>query len=467
MLLSRRRNRKNQRYLGKSLYPMDRKIILLAAVLLAGTSLRAQTAAVFLLDSLLTHFNANDKFIGAVQLQSAGNVVYSAHRGQGNGQENVGPDSRYRVGSVSKLFTAVMVMQEVEKGRLSLDGRLAAFFPQIPGADSIRIRQLLNHSSGLTNFTDDPAYLSYMTQPMTQAQLLDTFLRMGSSFQPGSRHQYSNTNFVLLGYILERVTGKRYEDLLQKRIVRPLRMTATAYNPKQSKQAGEAISFFRGMEQTWEPAPISHPSIPHGAGGIVSTPADLCLFIEGLFGGKLVSEASLKEMTRMQEGFGLGIFKFPFYDTYAYGHGGRIDGFETNLAYFPESETAVAVCASGVGVDLNDLMIGILSCWYGKTYDFPVFDRPAVVVPLEELRRYTGNYVSEQLPLQITVRLEGQQLMAQASGQSAFPLKPLGAGVFEFEPARIVMEFKELAGEHGRQSFTLVQSGMRFLYKKQ
>ncbi len=446
---------------------MDKRIILLAAALLAAPLLRAQKTEAGLLDSLLTHFNNHNKFMGAVQLRSVGSVVYNGYRGRGNGQENVGPDSRYRIGSVSKLFTAVMVMQEVEKGRLSLDGRLSAFFPQIPGAENISLRQLLNHSSGLANFTDDPAYLSYMTLPMTQAQLLDTFVRVGSSFEPGSRHQYSNTNFVLLGYILERVTGKRYEELLQKRIVRPLRLTATAYNSKQSRQSGEVISFFRGIEQTWEPAPVSHPSISHGAGAIVSTPADLCLFIEGLFQGKLLSEASLKEMTQLQQGFGLGVFRFPFYDTYAFGHGGRIDGFETNLAYFPESQTAVAVCTSGIGVDMNDLMIGILSCWFGKPYEFPVFDRPAVVVPLEELRRYVGNYVSDQLPLQIAVRLEGQQLMAQATGQSAFPLKPLGAGVFEFEPARITMEFKEVAGERGGQSFTLVQSGMRFLYKKQ
>lgn len=446
---------------------MGKRVLLLAAVLFTAAFLQAQTKETYLLDSLLTHFNANNKFMGAIQINSIGNMVYKAYRGQGNGQENVGPNARFRIGSVSKVFTAVMVMQEVEKGRLSLDTQLSAFFPQIPNAERISLRHLLSHSSGLTNFTDDPAYLTYMTQPMTQAQLLDTIIRLGTSFEPGSKHQYSNTNFVLLGYILERVTGKPYGEILKKRIVRPLRLQATAYDPQQSKQTGELTSFFRGIEQAWEVAPVSHPSIPHGAGAIVSTPADLCLFIEGLFQGKLISEASLVEMTQMQQGFGLGIFKFPFYDAYAFGHGGRIDGFETNLAYFPESKTAVAVCANGIGMDMNDLMIGVLSCWFGKSYDFPVYDRPSVVVPIEELKRVVGNYVSDQLPLQISLRLEGQQLMAQATGQSAFPLTPLGPGVFEFEPARIVIEFIETVQGGRGQSFVLVQSGMRFLYNKQ
>ena len=164
----------------------------------------------------------------------------------------------------------------------------------------------------------------------------------------------------------------------------------------------------------------------------------------------------------MKDGFGLGIFKIPFYERSAFGHNGGIDGFSSSLTYFPDDKVAVAFCSNGLNYKMNDILIGILSCYYDKPYKFPDFK--TVELPTEKLTAYEGEYSSEQIPLIITVKRDGNKITGQATGQPAFPLDAISETEFRFDQAGIVMIFNiSAAGEVN--GFTLKQ-GADYVFKK-
>jgi CubicO group peptidase (beta-lactamase class C family) len=208
----------------------------------------------------------------------------------------------------------------------------------------------------------------------------------------------------------------------------------------------------------WKLQPETDMSIPGGAGSIVSTPADLVKFIQGLFGLKIISASSVLQMKTITDGYGMGMFQIPFYEKKAYGHGGRIDGFESMLSYFPEDSLAVSYMTNGKVYPVNDILIGVLSIYYNRNYAIPTFD----VVKVADLDKYVGIYSSKQMPLKISVTETNESLFAQATGQAAFPLEPSGNDVFKFTQAGIVMKFNPVKHE-----FILQQGGAEYLFAKE
>lgn len=162
-------------------------------------------------------------------------------------------------------------------------------------------------------------------------------------------------------------------------------------------------------------------SVPLGAGGVVSTPCDLVKFSDALFGGKLLNKESLELMKTFKGNYGLGLFKFPFYEKTGYGHTGGIDGFSSVFCYFPDGEISYAMTSNGTNYNNNNISIAVLSAFYNKPYEIPVFETYAVKP--EDLDKYLGVYSSTQIALKITITKENNTLVAQATGQSSFPLE--------------------------------------------
>jgi CubicO group peptidase (beta-lactamase class C family) len=221
-------------------------------------------------------------------------------------------------------------------------------------------------------------------------------------------------------------------------------------------------SSFRYADGKWVIQPETDMSIPGGAGAIISTTSDLTAFITALFNGKLLSEGSLTNMTNMKDKFGLGVFRIPFYERSAYAHNGGIDGFSSSLAYFPGDSLAVAYCSNGVNYPMNDILIGVLSCYFDKPYTIPNFK--AVTIPAEKLTAYTGEYKSEQISLVILIKQDGVNLTAQASGQPSFKLDAVSETEFRFDQAGLVMIFN-ISDNGNVDGFTLKQGG-EYIYKK-
>lgn len=413
------------------------------------------------LDSFFQIMSVSGRAMGTITLSKGGNALYQksvgAERFIGKQEVPATFRTKYRIGSITKMFTATMVFQAIEERKLSLTTPLASFFKEVPRAAEINIGQLLGHRSGIHNITDDSTYSSYMTRATTRKQLLQIITAGGSEFAPDSTASYSNSNYILLGFIMEDIYKKPYSKLLQEHICTKAGLTETAWgsNPP---AADEAKSYF--WENKWTDEPVTHTSVPGGAGAIVGTTADLNRFLYALFTGKLVSAQSLKQMMTMREGYGMGMFSYPFGSKRLYGHTGGIDGFQSIALFNPEDSLTLSYCTNGVRYARNDVLLAALSSYYGVPMPLPTFT-DQVYYP-QSLDQYPGTYASTQIPLKITIVKDGSTLSAQATGQSALALTPIAKDEFGFEAAGIVISFQPEKGQ-----LTLKQGGGAYLFNKE
>lgn len=373
------------------------------------------------MDSYLDSLASHDKAMVSVAIMEKGEPVYQKAVGFAdvNAKQQATTNTLYRVGSITKVFTAVMIFQLIEEGKLSLNTTLDTFYPNIKNASTITISMLLRHRSGIANFTDLPVFRSYMTQAKTQSDMVKMLSALDSDFTPGSSAKYSNSGYLLLGYIIESITGDSYDKQLQQRITSKLGLTHTVFGTKtDSVTKADLAKSYTYQATNWLPASNTHLSVPHGAGAIVATPSDVTAFFSGLFAGKLISDTSLSEMKTIEDGLGAGLFQFPFYDKTAYGHNGIIDGFSAQASYFEKDGVAFAIVANGLNYSLNDISIAMLSLFFGREYALPDFTARPVSLPTSQLHQYKGTYASQQLPLKITITVKGDQLIAQATGKA-------------------------------------------------
>jgi D-alanyl-D-alanine carboxypeptidase len=443
---------------------MNTRLLFLTGLLSTTLGAHAQQLNTAKLDSLLTSLATNNKMMGSLAVSRNGQVVYNHAFGSAQLTPTVSATTatRYRMGSITKMFTAVMIFQLIEEKKLTLGTKLSTFFPQLPNASSITIDQLLSHRSGLHSITADPAYLGYLTQPKTQAELLTMMASYKPDFEPDAKFDYSNSNYIVLGYLVEKLGKQPYAQALQKRLVAKAGLKDTYYGGKIDPKKQEAFSYKAGPSGSWKPDVETDMSIPGGAGAVVSTPTDLNRFLEALFAGKLVSATSLGEMKTIRDGFGRGLMMLPFYSQQGYGHGGSIDSFQSMASYFPDDKLAVTLSTNAHSYSVNDAMGDVLRICYNKPYKIPDFAASTFVPTAADLDRYVGSYASQQIPLKMTVTKGGSSLIAQAVGQSAFPLEPVSQGVFKFDQASIRMEF-----DAAKPMFTLKQGGGTFVFTKE
>jgi CubicO group peptidase (beta-lactamase class C family) len=413
------------------------------------------------MDSLFTLIDESDRGMFSVAIYQDGEPVYDRAIGHADLEAGIKADTetRYRIGSISKTFTAVLILQLVEQGKLSLDSKLSDFYPKVENANKITIEHLLQHRSGVFNFTDDPEYTSWMEEPISKKKLLKHIEKLKSDFEPGKQFSYSNSGYVLLSFILEEVSGKSYGELLQQNICLPCALESTYFGGKIDPNNKEAYSY--AFTKAWEKDTETDMSVPLGAGALVSTPNELNRFFNCLFSSKLLKAETFEQMTKQVEGYGMGIFEFPLYKTKAQGHTGGIDGFASNAAYFPKEKVSVAMITNGSMLPLNDLLVGVLSIYFDKKYELPVF-RKAVTIADEELDAFLGTYSSPSFPLKIKIRKREGLLFGQATGQPEFPLEYIGENRFQFLQAGLELKF-----DPETEKMTLKQGGGNYVLKKE
>lgn len=420
---------------------MKSKFTFLVVLSFIFGSLFAQTPDKAKLDQYFQALESGNKFMGCVSISKDGKTVYSKAVGFADAEngKKLNETSKFRIGSISKMFTATLVFKAIDDKKLNLDDKLDKWFPSVPNASKITIGNLLNHHSGIHNLTNDPDYQTYMSTTKTEAELVAIIAGKPSDFEPGSKGEYSNSNTILLSFILEKTLKKPYRELLAEKIVKPLGLKNTYYGSKISVAGNEAESYaFIGGK--WQKQPETDMSIPMGAGAIVSNVPDLSRFIEALFAGKLVSAASLEKMKTDTDGYGMGMFKIQLPSVSGYGHNGGIDGFASTLVYFPEDKVSVAILSNGSGYDIESIGLTVVNWFSNQPITIPDFTSQKYTA--DELNAFTGVYSTPAIPLKITITSDGQTLSAQATGQSAFPLDSAERNVFRFDMAGIVLEFK-------------------------
>ena len=412
------------------------------------------------LDSYFQALEASNKFMGSVAISQNGKILYTKSIGFIDIEAGVKADenSKHRIGSISKTFTTALILKAVEEKKLSLTQTIEIYFPTVQNASKITISQLLYHRSGITNFTNDKSYLDWNTQPKTEAEMLKIITKAGSDFEPDSKAEYSNSNFLLLSYILEKVYEKSYSKILEEKIIKPAGLKNTFFGGKINLKNNECSSY--KFLANWAKEPETDLSIPMGAGAIVSTPTDLTKFSDALFGGKIISKESIEQMQTIKDKYGMGLFEIPFYDNLGYSHTGGIDGFRSVFAYFPEDKIAYALTSNATNYENNKITIALLSSVYDKPYDIPTFKTYELTT--EDLDQYLGVYSSKEIAIKITISKSDKILMAQATGQPAFALEAIEKDKFKFDQAGVVLEFNP-----ANKQLVLKQHGGAFTFTKE
>lgn len=367
-----------------------------------------------------------------------GEVVFERGYGLADVEHGVvaRPKTVYRVGSVTKQFTAAGIMQLVERGAVSLDDPLTKYFPDYPTqGNSVTVRHLLNHTSGIKSYTGmGPAFWSRARLDISDDELVDLFDDEPFDFAPGDAYLYNNSAFFLLGMIVGDVVGMPYRSWVEEEIFEPLGMDGSLYcdNTRIVPFRAEGYEYENGILQNAEYLSMNQPG---AAGALCSTVGDLITWTRALHGGDVVSASSLEQMTtptRLADGqsrgygFGLGLGERGGHRYVS--HGGGINGFISYLAHYPDDDLTIAVLTNAGSGQAGEIEEVLARAAFGISGPV-VVDRPMTAT---EMARYEGTY-RLQLPAgPLDLRIFAQEgvLMSQATDQSMNRLRFQGDDVF-------------------------------------
>lgn len=365
-----------------------------------------------------------DRFSGTILLARDGKPIVSKGYGMANTEWDIpnSPRTAFRLGSVTKQFTAAAIMLLQERGKLSVSDPACKYVAECPPAwEPITIRHLLTHTSGIPNYTAFPGFLEKKAiLPITTAKLLAEYKAKPLDFVPGEKNSYSNSGYHLLGLIIEKASGKSYENFLQENIFTPLGMKQSGYDRPRDLIKWRAAGYQRSGDG-YVNAPYIDMLIPYAAGALYSTAGDLLIWDQALYTEKLLTQKSLDEMFT------------PFKNNYAYGwsvgkrferasisHGGAIHGFSSQISRYPDDRVTVIVLSNVQGTSTDKVANALAAIAFGAKYDLPK-ERKAVPVASAILDKYVGEY--QLMPgVAVTLTNEGGKLMLSLVGQPKMEL---------------------------------------------
>lgn len=422
------------------------------------------------LDQLFDRLAEKNKGMGSLVIVKDGKVLYSRAIGYSQISDTekkpLTAANRFRIGSITKTFTAAMILQLVEDGKLKLTDTLDKFLPQVPNAHKITILQILSHRSGIPNVKREQNVQGNVnTTPMTKEEHLALIVKATPDFEPDTKSGYSNSGYFLLGLIIEKLTSKPYETVLQEKIATKIGLKDTyVATGNIDVNKNECLTYFILPNGNWKQVPETHPSLLFSAGAIVSTPKDLATFIQALFDGKIVSKESLDQIKTMRDGEGLGMVTFAFAGKTFYGHTGGADNYGAWLAYLPEEKLAVAYTTNAKVYPVKDIISGVVDIYYNKPFQIPSFE--SIAISPEVLDKYVGVYSTPGAPAKFTITRQGTTLYAQPPGvQTGVPLEATAQDKFKIDngtPTGIVIEF-----DATKNQMTIKRNGEERVFKKE
>ena len=425
-------------------------VIFAPTLLISQPAIAQQTFDVQKLNTLFDVLESNSKMMGVVTISRDGETVYQRALGYAriSDAEKVrnSAETKFRIASLTKTFTSVMIFQLIDEKKLTLEAKLSKFFPQIANADKITVEQMLTHRSGIHNFSLDADYQEWKIKPHTKKEILARFATYKPEFNPNEKEVYSNTAYVLLGYIIEHLTSSTYGEQLNQRIVRKIGLKNTYVGGDIDPGKNEAASYtFAGGK--WNPV-LQRTDLSNsaGAGAIVSTTADVNRFLAALFDKKLISEESLRIMTTPPVVTGddtaKGIARMAFNNKTKIGftYDGSIDAFGSVYFYVPADRLGVTITSNGQNYPSGEIFWLALRMVYGAPASIPSF-KP-VAVPDDTLTKYEGTYTLKGEGLKLTIKKADSKIVAQIAGESSMTLEATGETKFQFEPDGVLVEFQ-------------------------
>ena len=434
------------------------------------TTVSAQTLDRAKLDQFFDRLAEKNKAMGSLVIVREGNVLYTRAIGysqiSGTEKKPLTAVNRFRIGSITKMFTATLVLQLVEEGKLKLTDTLDKFLPQVPNAKKITVGQILSHRSGIPNVSrEQNAQGNMNTIPMTKDEHLALIVKATPDFEPDTKSLYSNSGYFLLGLIIEKLTGKSYQAVLHEKIASKIGLNDTYMATGNiDVNKNESLTYFMIPGGDWKQVPETHPSLLFSAGAIVSTPNDMAKFIQALFDGKIVSKEHLDQMKTMRDGEGFGMVTFTFAGKTFYGHTGGADNYGAWLAYLPEEKLAIAYTTNAKIYPVKNILSGVVDIYYNKPFQIPTFE--SIAVNSEVLDKYVGDYSMPGGPGKFKITREGATLYAQPPGaQTGVPLEATAQDKFKIDNGTatgIVIEF-----DAAKNQMTVKRNGGERVFTKE
>lgn len=396
-------------------------LVAFSALVFAVGPVAAQDVA--RMDQVVRASSDADAFSGAVLVARDGRILLDQGYGPANREWNIpnDGDTKFRLGSLTKQFTAVAIMLLNQQGKVDLDAPIKTWLPQAPAAwDAVTTRHLLSHTAGIPNFTAFDDYETLKTRPATTAELIARFSDRPLDFAPGTRFAYSNSGYVLLSAIVEAASGQTYADFVTANLFVPLGMTDSGYDRHDAILPRRASGYAPGASGVVN-ADYVDMSIPTGAGALYSTTHDLLKWEQGLFGGRVLNPQSITALTTpVRNGYAMGLMVSEADGKKLVWHNGAIEGFNTYMAYDPGDRTAVIVLGNLNGEAPDKLGAALVILARGGTVTLPS-ERRAVALSPDALKAYEGVY-NLAPTFALTISVVDGKLMAQATGQPAFAL---------------------------------------------
>lgn len=366
-----------------------------------------------------------DGFSGSILIARDGKPIVNKGFGMANIELGVpnSPISVFRLGSITKQFTGMAIAMLQERGKLSVSDSLCKYVPDCPAAwKPITIKHLLTHTSGIPNYTSSPDFAKTTILPITNAEMIGTLKTKPLEFTPGEKFAYSNSGYYLLGEIIEKTSGKTYEDFLQENIITPIGMKDTGYDSPLKIIKNRASGYQRQSGKILN-ASYMDMSVPYAAGAMYSTTGDLLLWDQALYTTKLVSKKSLDEIfTPFKNGYGYGWGIGKKFEHREISHGGGIYGFSTDISRFPDDKITVIVLTNIQGSPAGKVSNDLAAIVFGAKYDIPQ-ERKEIEVDVKILKKYVGEYKIEQPSITLSILIvDDGKLLGQLAGQSKFSL---------------------------------------------
>jgi len=351
-----------------------------------------------------------------------GEVILKKGYGMADMELNVSlsPEMVFRIGSITKQFTAVGILMLVEEGKIKLDDLITVYLPEYPlKGRKVTVRHLLNHTSGIKSYTSMPEFFKMMRKDIKVNELIDVFKDQKYDFDPGEKYLYNNSGYILLGAIIEKITGEKYSDFIKKRIFDKIGMKNSYYGVAAPiiKNRVKGYSF---TENCVENSAYISMTLPYAAGSLLSTVDDLYKWNRYLNSGKLISKKSLEKLykkSKLNNGeeinYTFGFVKINFKGYTQICHGGGINGFISNKLYIPKKDIFVAILTNSTENKVSPEFVSqwIAALLIGKPYS----EESEKILTEKELDEYVGVYKIDEDTERVVTR-EGNKLFTQKTG---------------------------------------------------
>ena len=360
-------------------------------------------------------------FSGAVLVMKQNKVLLEKGYGLADREWNITntAETKFRIGSVTKQFTAACILQLAEQGKLSVDDKLSKFFPGYPKGDSVTIDMLLNHTSGIANYTDIREFMSVARLDLSKDSMISFFKNKPYNFSPGARFSYTNSGYFLLGSIIEKVSGLSYNDYLQKNIIGKLEMKNSGVDKLDSVLAFRARAYSRVGKKMVNADYISM-EWPYSAGVLYSTLGDMYKWDRALYGNKVLSDESRKKMfTPGKSNYGYGVIIDSLEKHLRIWHNGGIPGFSANFSRFVNDDICTVVFSNNES-NTDFIAIALANILFDMPVEMPYVHKEVKINPAI-LDRYVGKY-SAGLTIEV-IKKDGK-LYRHRDGTPDIELKP-------------------------------------------